>query len=316
MSIRTLFRSASAVALVVGMMAALPATAWAQTAEPTGIAALAANTEPPAFNTPEAALDAFRQALQAQGSAKVAEVLGLDPAKIEGDDSTVAALALIREGASKNLSLEGEGDRRTVLVGERLWPLPFPIVKWEGSEWAFDTYGGLEEIVNRLVGENELHTIATMRAYVDAQEEYASIDRDGDGVKEFAQKLISSAGLADGLYWPADDINGESPAGDLDQSELDDAARGEGYFGYKYKILTGQGDNIAGGAYDYAINGNMIAGFGLIAWPAKYGETGVNTFAVNQHGIVYEVDLGPATTAIVNYIDRFNLDDTWAVVAD
>ena len=119
-----------------------------------------------------------------------------------------------------------------------------------------------------------------------------SQDRDEDGVEEFAQKLVSSEGTADGLYWPTDDVNGESPAGDLDQSELDDAAKGEGYFGYKYKILTGQGDEIAGGAYDYVINGNMIAGFGLVAWPAKYGETGVKTFAVNQHGVVYETDLG------------------------
>ena len=154
-----------------------------------------------------------------------------------------------------------------------------------------------------------------MRAYVDAQEDYASEDRDEDGVEEFAQKLISTEGTTDGIYWPTDDVNGESPAGDLSQSELDDAAKGEGYFGYKYKILTGQGDNIAGGAYDYVINGNMIAGFGLIAWPAKYGETGVKTFAVNQHGVVYETDLGPPP-AIVKYIDRFNPDDTWEVVAD
>ncbi|MEQ1945511.1 DUF2950 family protein [Mesorhizobium sp. VNQ89] len=239
-----------------------------------------------------------------------------DPAKIKDDESTAAALALIKEGASKKLSLEGGADRRTVLVGERLWPLPFPIVKWEDGKWAFDTYAGLQEIVNRLVGENELQTIATMRAYVDAQEDYASVDRDGDGVEEFAQKLVSSAGMTDGLYWPTDATNGESPAGDLDQSELDDAAKGEGYFGYKYKILTGQGDNIAGGAYDYVINGNMIAGFGLIAWPAKYGETGVKTLAVNQHGIVYEIDLGPATDQIVKDIDTFNPDDSWTVVAD
>ena len=122
--------------------------------------------------------------------------------------------------------------------------------------------------------------------------------------------------MTDGLYWPTDEVNGESPAGDLDQSELDDAAKGEGYFGYKYKILTGQGDEIAGGAYDYIINGNMIAGFGLLAWPAKYGETGVKTFAVNQHGVVYEIDLGPATEAIAKYIDRFNPDAAWDVVAD
>ncbi len=201
-------------------------------------------------------------------------------------------------------------------IGEKLWPLPFPLVKGEDGKWAFDTYAGLEEIVNRRVGENELQTIETMRAYVDAQEDYASEDRDEDGVEEFAQKLVSREGTTDGLYWPTDDVNGESPAGDLDQSELDDAAKGEGYFGYKYKILTGQGDHIAGGAYDYVINGNMIAGFALIAWPAKYGETGVKTFAVNQHGVVYEIDLGPSTEAIVKYIDRFNPDGSWEVVAD
>ena len=243
-------------------------------------------------------------------------VLGLDPAKLKADENTDDTLAAIKEGAAKQLVLDGEGDRRTVQIGEKLWPLPFPIVKGEDGKWAFDTYDGLEEIVNRRVGENELQAIETMRAYVDAQEDYASQDRDEDGVEEFAQKLVSSEGTTDGLYWPTDDVNGESPAGDLDQSELDDAAKGEGYFGYKYKILTGQGDQIAGGAYDYIINGNMIAGFGLIAWPAKYGETGVKTFAVNQHGVVYETDLGPSTETVVKYIDRFNPDDSWEVVND
>ena len=172
------------------------------------------------------------------------------------------------------------GDRKLLQIGEKLWPLPFPLVKGEDGKWAFDTDAGLEEIVNRRVGENELQTIETMRAYVDAQEDYAPQDRDEDGVEEFAQKLISSEG-ADRRALLADRrVNGESPAGDfVDQAELDDAGKGEGYFGYRYRILTGQGDNIAGGAYDYVINGNMIAGFALIAWPAKYAETGVNTFA-------------------------------------
>ena len=118
-----------------------------------------------------------------------------------------------------------------------------------------------------------------MRAYVDAQRDYAAEDRDADGVLEYAQKLISSEGATDGLYWPADQGDGDSPAGDLvDQAALDKAKAGEGYFGYRFRILTGQGDNIAGGAYDYVINGNMIAGFALIAWPVKYGETGVQHF--------------------------------------
>jgi hypothetical protein len=131
-----------------------------------------------------------------------------------------------------------------------------------------------------------------------------------------AQKLISTEGTTDGLYWPTDDVNGESPAGDLSQAELDAAAQGDGYFGYRFKILNGQGDRIAGGAYDYVVNGNMIGGFALVAWPARYAETGVHTFAVNEHGIVYEADLGPATETIVKYIDRFNPDETWSVAAD
>jgi len=314
-----LHRTVCAAALALGLALSQSPVAYAQdaTAEVAtpGIESLAAETEPPAFKTPEDALEAFKKALQADGSDAVAEVLGLDPAKLKADENTAGTLAAIKEGAAKQLLLEGEGDRRIVLVGEKLWPLPFPIAKSEDG-WAFDTFSGLEEIVNRIVGENELQTIATLHAYVDAQEDYASEDRDADGVEEFAQKLISAEGATDGLYWPTDEINGESPAGDLDQSELDAAAKGDGYFGYKYKILTGQGDNIAGGAYDYVINGNMIGGFGLIAWPAKYGETGVKTFAVNQHGVVYETDLGPATDAIAKYIDRFNPDDTWEVVAD
>ena len=316
-----LSRSVCAVAIAFGLALSLSSVAAAQEAATSDvatpeIASLAADVDPPVFDTPQAALDAFSQALKAEGSDAVAAVLGLDPAKLKADENTDDTLAAIKEGAAKQIGLDGEGDRRLVLIGQKLWPLPFPVVKGEDGNWAFDTYAGLEEIVNRQVGENELQTIETMRAYVDAQADYAAQDRDEDGVEEFAQKLVSSEGMTDGLYWPTDDINGESPAGDLDRSEQDDAAKGEGYFGYKYKILTGQGDQIAGGAYDYIINGNMIAGFGLIAWPANYGETGVKTFAVNQHGVVYETDLGPSTETVVNYIDRFNPDDTWEVVAD
>ncbi len=314
-------RSVCAVGIAFSLALSLSSVASAQEAATPDvatpeIASLAAEVDPPVFDTPEAALDAFSQALKAEDSNAVAAVLGLDAAKLKADENTDDALAAIQEGAAKQIGLDGEGDRRLVLIGQKLWPLPFPVVKGEDGKWAFDTYAGLEEIVNRRVGENELQTIETMRAYVDAQEDYASEDRDGDGVEEFAQKLVSSEDMTDGLYWPTDDINGESPAGDLDQSELDAAAKGEGYFGYKYKILTGQGDQIAGGAYDYVINGNMIAGFGLIAWPAKYAETGVKTFAVNQHGVIYETDLGPSTETVVKYIDRFNPDDSWEVVND
>lgn len=315
-----LLRSVCAAALALGMAASLPASAQEAAAPDVArpeIESLAAANEPPVFATPEAALDAFKKAIEDAGSGSVATLLGLDPAKLQADENADGTLAAIKEGVAKQLILSGEGDRRMVQIGEKLWPLPFPIVKGEDGRWAFATFDGLEEIVNRRVGENELQTIETMRAYVDAQEDYASEDRDDDGVKEFAQKLISSEGMTDGLYWPADEVSGESPAGDFAvDAERDDVEKGEGYFGYKYRILAGQGDQIAGGAYDYVINGNMIAGFALIAWPVKYAETGVKTFAVNQHGVIYEIDLGPTTEAVVKYIDRFNPDETWEVVTD
>jgi hypothetical protein len=314
-----LSRSACAVAIVMGLVEPLLSVASAQDQAEQNVAApeiesLAADVNPPTFDTPEAALDAFSKALKVEGADAVAVVLGLDPVRLKADESTADALAAIKEGAAKQIALEGEGDRRLVVIGQKIWPFPFPLVKGEDGKWAFDTFDGLEEIVNRRVGENELQAIETMRAYVDAQEDYASQDRDDDGVNEFAQKLLSSTDTADGLYWPTDDVNGESPGGDLDQSELDAATKGEGYFGYKFKILTGQGDQIAGGAYEYVINANMIAGFGLIGWPAKYGETGVKTFVVNQLGIVYETDLGQATEAVVKYIDHFNPDESWQSV--
>ena len=314
-----LSRSVCAAALAICVAVSLTATVSSQDAPDVDvpeIKSFLSASEPPVFDTPEAALDAFKAAIQTDGVDAVATLLGLDAAKLKADENTDVTLAAIKEGAAKQLILSGDGDRRTVQIGEKLWPLPFPVVKGDDGKWAFDTFDGLAEIMNRRVGENELQAIETMRAYVDAQEDYASEDRDEDGVEEFAQKLVSSEGTTDGLYWPTDDVNGESPAGDLDQSELDDAAKGDGYFGYKYKILTGQGDQIAGGAYDYVINGNMIAGYALIAWPAKYGETGVKTFAVNQHGVIYEIDLGPSTEAIVKHIDRFNPDGSWEVVAD
>lgn len=324
--LRRLLLTSGVAVIAAGLSATSPAAAVAQeqsgeaagaSQEDPGIFALESEQDPPLFDSSEAAVDAFKKALADNDFDGLAKLLGLDAAKLRGAEGVMDTFAQIREGAAKQVVVADIDNGKILQIGQRLWPFPFPLLKGEeDGKWAFDTQAGLEEIVNRRVGENELEAIATMRAYVEAQNEYAEEDRDGDGVEEFAQKLISGEGATDGLYWPADPEKGESPAGDLDKAELEDARKGEGYFGYRFKILTGQGNNVAGGAYDYVINGNMIAGFGLIAWPVKYAETGVHTFAVNQHGIVYEVDLGPATDTIVKYIDRFNPGDDWSVVND
>jgi Protein of unknown function (DUF2950) len=321
-----LLRSLCMAALVAGLVTAAPAVTLAQeesaaaatpTDEDSGIFAYEAEEEPPLFDDSAAAVDALKTALATDDFDGLAKLLGLDAGKLKEAEGVMDTFAQIRDAAAKQVVVVDTEDGKLLQLGDKLWPFPFPVLKGDDGKWAYDTRAGLEEIVNRRIGENELEAIATMRAYVEAQNDYASEDRDDDGVEEFAQKLVSSEGATDGLYWPADQGSGASPAGDfVNQAELEDASKGEGYFGYRFRILTGQGDGVAGGAYDYVINGNMIAGFGLIAWPVKYAETGVNTFAVNQHGIVYQVDLGPSTGAIVKYIDRFNPDDSWNVVND
>lgn len=285
--------------------------------EPIGISSYAATDQPPAFDSAEAAIDAFKVALSPDKVDALARLLGLDAEKLKADENTISVYAQIREAAAAQFNVKDLADRKMLNLGPKLWPFPFPLIKREDGKWAFDTAAGLEEIANRRIGENELQAIATLREYVDAQREYAAQDRDGDGVLEYAQKLVSSEGKTDGLYWPTGPDDDDSPAGDFaDQAALDKAKQGEGYFGYRFRILTRQGDNVAGDGYDYVINGNMIGGFALLAWPVTYEETGVSTFLVNHHGTVYQADLGPSTEAIVKYIESFNPGEGWSVVND
>nr|WP_188052367.1 DUF2950 family protein [Aureimonas fodinaquatilis] len=276
--------------------------------------------DPPAFDTPEQAVEAFKSTIIGGDFDRLTQLLGLDAAKAKASDGARDNYAKIQAGVKEKVVLAEDQDGGKVLeIGNQLWPLPFPLVRMDDGKWVFDTYAGLEEIADRRVGENELATIATMRFYVDAQEDYASRDRDDDGVLEYAQKLISTEGQHDGLYWPDEQGDGdESPAGSglMEGSALEDAKAGLGYNGYHYRILTGQGDNVAGGKFDYAINGNMIAGFGLVAWPAKYGITGVKTFVVNKSGIVYEADLGDESATLGEQIRTFNPSDQWVIVQE
>jgi hypothetical protein len=210
-------------------------------------------------------------------------------------------------------------------VGNDLWPFPVPMVKTNGV-WFFDTEVGKDELLNRRIGKNELETLPTVRAYVDAQREYASIDHDGDGVLEFAQRLVSSPGKEDGLYWPPEFDEEESPLGPMvafaqaegyspELHDVDEVQRGP-YHGYLFKILTRQGEHALGGKYNYVINGHMIAGFALVAWPADYGQSGIMTFIVNQQGRVYQKDLGENTAKIVQKMSAYDPDKSWQVSPD
>lgn len=206
----------------------------------------------------------------------------------------------------------------TLLLGNDEWPFPIPIVK-KGTKWSFDTAKGKEEILNRRIGENELGTIETCLAIVDAQREYAMMDIDGDGIPEYAEKIVSDPGKKNGLYWETKEGEAPSPIGPVLAE-----ARKEGYekktdkaipyHGYYYRALKAQGKNAAGGAYDYVVKGKMIGGFALVAYPAKYGNSGIMTFVVNHDGIVYQKDLGKDTAKYADVMKQFDPDKTWKKV--
>jgi hypothetical protein len=209
-------------------------------------------------------------------------------------------------------------------IGFDAWPFPIPLVKGDG-QWFFDTEAGQEEILNRRVGRNELDTIRVCSAYVEAQRQYASVDRMSDGVMQYAQHLRSTPGNHDGLFWHAEPGEEVSPLGPLIA-----AARGEGYthqskimtgdqvpyHGYYFKVLTRQGRHAPGGKYDYIIHGHMVGGFALVAWPAEWGNSGVMTFIVNQEGKVFEANLGPKTASIALKMAAYDPDSDWKPLAE
>ena len=210
----------------------------------------------------------------------------------------------------------------TLIVGSEAWPLPIPIVK-QGDRWHFDTDASAQKIIDRRVGRNELNVIEVCRQYVQAQREYAHKDRIGSGLQEFASKFESSEGQHDGLYWPAAAGEEESPLGPLVAR-----ARAEGYagadqpgaeagfeapyHGYLYRILTAQGEHAPGGAKDYVVDGHLTGGFALLAIPAKWGDSGVMTFTVNQDGIVFQKNLGPDTAQLARDITEYDPDLSWS----
>jgi hypothetical protein len=215
--------------------------------------------------------------------------------------------------AKHAIEMEGDGTQ-TLVIGNDDWPFPIPLIN-KGGQWEFDTTSGLNEILRRRVGRNELSAIQVSLAYVQAQNEYASLDPAGAGRGVYAQRIVSRPGKKDGLYWATTEGEEPSPLG-----ELAAQAAAEGYkpgttpipyHGYYYRIITRQGATASGGAYDYLVKGKMIGGFALVAYPAEYGNSGIMTFMVNQDGIVFQKDLGPKTTKLVRKINSFSPDDTW-----
>jgi hypothetical protein len=206
------------------------------------------------------------------------------------------------------------------VIGKDEWSFPIPIVK-SGQEWVFFTEEGKEEVINRRIGRNELYTIRVSLAYVDAQREYASKVRNGEGVLQYAQHFMSQKGKKDGLYWEAKKREEQSPLGPLIAKAAGEGYTGKKpigkrtpYHGYYYKILKSQGKNAPGGENDYLVKGKMIGGFALVGYPAKYGDSGIMTFILNQDGVVYEKDLGKETEKIAAAMKEFDPDKTWKKV--
>jgi hypothetical protein len=200
-------------------------------------------------------------------------------------------------------------DRAYLGAGRKGWTLPIPIVK-SAAGWRFDTKAAPEEMRVRRIGRNELAAIQVALAYTDAQKEYQQKDWNGDGVKEYAMRGLSTRGKRDGLYWASLPGEPESPLG----AEFADAKVGQPYHGYLYKILSAQGKNATGGARIYVKNGRMTEGYALVAWPAKYDDTGVMTFIVNQDGIVYQQNIGAGTDAAARAIKAYDPDSSWQKV--
>lgn len=308
------------VLLLVGAYLAMIATA---SFAATGTAAKAA-TKQRSFASAEQAMEALAAAVQAHDVAQLRAIFGPGGETIlqSGDpleDKETRGRFTAAYAESHKLEQRGESTA-WIVVGKDEWPLPIPVVK-RGEGWTFDTRAGKEEVLNRRIGRNELSAAQAALAYVDAQVEYYLRNPQNDKLLQYAQRFVSSAGKRDGLYFPTNAGEKPSPLG-----PLFDARRAAGYspeaggkpgpyHGYYYRILKAQGPKAAGGAYQYVVNGKMIGGFALVAYPATYGNSGVMTFMVNHEGVVYEKNLGPDTVAIAQKMTRFNPDETWARVS-
>jgi len=276
-------------------------------------------TKAQTFATAQEALDALVKAADG-GMDALRAIFGPGSADIlrSGDDvQDKALLSQFNRRAHEKAALDPDPlnpDHVEILLGEDEFPFAIPLVKQNGR-WHFDLQQGKEEVRRRVIGSNELDAIEVCHGYVEAQYQYAEEDRDGDGVIEYAQRIISSPGKKDGLYWPGEDSPvAEAFAKAVAEGYGAGANKGKReYRGYTYKVLQSQGPNAEMGSQDYVVQGHMIGGFALVGWPAEYGVSGIKTFIVNQDGVIYEKDLGPQTDALARAMTKFNPDKSWRV---
>jgi len=274
------------------------------------------------FSSPEEAVKAAIAAARSNNDNELLAIFGPKAKEIlfSGDpvaDKQRRAEFVAAYDQANRLSTEGED--RILIAGKQDWPFPIPIVK-KGQSWMFDTEQGKQEILNRRIGGNELFTIQTMLAIVDAEREYAMKDRDRNGLLEYAQKFLSDPGKKNGLYWAAKAGEPESPLGPIIVQARSQGYGGKAttapgpYHGYNYRILTAQGKDAPGGAYSYLVKGKMIGGFAVVAYPAEYGNSGIMTFIVNYDGKVFQKNLGSNTAAVAKSMKEYNPDKTWTEV--
>lgn len=267
------------------------------------------------YTSAVSAAEALVKAIRSKDAKALETVLGKEWKRfIPTDELSRDDIQAFLAGWDKRHSIHQESDSTALLtVGEEpVFTLPIPIVKNQAAQWKFDVVAGTERLRVARIGRNELAAIQAALAYYGAQREYASLDRSGEGVLEHARKLVSAPDARDGLYWPSPLDLDQSPLGPLIAQQ---PPKGPGYWGYHYKILTAQGKDAPGGAFDYIIGGRMRAGFALVAWPVRYGDTGVMTFMISHAGIVYERDLGPGTDAVARGMARFDPDAGWRKAA-
>ncbi|MDN3922317.1 DUF2950 domain-containing protein [Roseateles violae] len=260
-----------------------------------------------AYATPEVAADALISAVAANDEKALTRVLGakwrelLPPQDLRSNDRQ-----LFLDKAREARAVSVDKDRGELLIGNDKWPLPIPLARTPQGQWKFDISGGRQALLERRIGTNEQSAIQAALAYVDAQRDYALADRNGDGIPEYARRLLSNPGKRDGLIWDPK-LGDDSPLGE----GFIPSKPGTGYHGYRFKILEAQGPHAAGGARSYLLGDRLLTGYALVAWPVLWGQSGVMSFIVNHDGVVYERDLGPQTSKLAGAIKQFDPDEHW-----